>query len=119
MLYLATLEPPVSACALADQIGSTYQVAPTNGLSKRGPALVLVLEELELDLMLEDTELTTELELDFTLETELTTLDLLEDTELTTELTLDLLEDMELTTELDFELADETGQPATTPYGAG
>lgn len=35
MLYLATFEPLVSACALADQIGSTYQVAPTNGLSKR------------------------------------------------------------------------------------
>ncbi len=116
MLYLDTLEPPVSACALADHTGSTYQVAPTNGLSKRGPLLVEVLDELdeiielELDLML-DEELTTELELDLTLE-ELTTEleDLTLDELLTTELELDLL----LATEL-----EETPQPATTPNGAG
>ena len=113
VLYLAILEPPVSACALADQIGSIYQVAPTNGLSKRGPLLVEVLDELELDLMLEDEVLTTELELDFTLEEVLTT-------ELTTELELDLtLEDELLTTELATELEETPPQPATTPNGAG
>lgn len=102
MLYLATLEPPVSAIALVDQIGSTYQTAPTKGLSKRGPLLDEELVELELD-RLDDEELTTELELDFTLEEELTT-------ELELDLTLDALLDNEL---------DETEHPATTPNGAG
>jgi len=118
VLYLDTLEPPVSAPALADQIGSTYQTAPTNGLSKRGPLLVEVLDELELDLILDDEVLTIELELDFTLEDETLTTELelgftLEDDVLTTELTTEL--------ELDFtlELEDDTGQPATTPKGAG
>ena len=63
VLLLATAEPPASAAALPDQTGSTYQRASVNGLSKRGPALVLERElEVtldELDLMLE--ELTTEL----------------------------------------------------------
>jgi hypothetical protein len=75
-----------------------------------------LLDELELDLMLDDEELitelaielATELELDLTLEEELTT-------ELTTELELDLMLDDELLiTEL-----EETPQPATTPKGAG
>lgn len=101
MLYLATLEPPVSACALPDQIGSTYQVAPTNGLSKRGPLLVDELEllgaELEV-LTLEEEEVATE-ELVLTLEDEL----------VATELDVFTL-DEELTIEL-----DDTEQPATTP----
>jgi len=104
VLYLETLEPPVSACALADQIGSTYQVAPTNGLSKRGPLLVEELELLfgtELDVLtLDDVDVATdELELVLTLEDEVAT-------------ELDVLTlDEELTTELD----DDTPQPATTP----
>ena len=57
--------PPGSAAALADQIGSTYQVALANGLSTRPP-----LDELELD---EPEEL--ELELD-ELELELDELEL-------------------------------------------
>ena len=123
MLYLATLEPPVSAPALADQIGSTYQVAPTNGLSKRGPLLVEVLDELELVFTLDDEVLTTELELVLVLEDEVLTTELelvfaLEDEVLTTELELVFtLEAEVLTTEL--ELEDMGGQPATTPKGAG
>jgi hypothetical protein len=98
--------------AFADQIGSTYQIAPTNGLSKRVPGVALLTDELELDFTLEDeelaTELTTELELDLTLEELLTT-------ELTTELELDLTLDELLTTEL-----EETPQlAAVTPNGAG
>jgi hypothetical protein len=116
VLYLDTFEPPVSAPALADQIGSTYQVAPTKGLSKRVPGVTLLTDELELDFTLEDdeltTELTTELALDLTLE-ELLTTELT--TELATELELDLiLEDELVATEL-----EETPQPATTPNGAG
>jgi hypothetical protein len=126
-LYLDTAEPPVSAAALADQTGSTYQRASLNGLSRRGPTLVLTLEELDLTL---DEELITE-ELERTLE-ELTTEEelgrMLE--ELTTEelertleeLSMiedeDELERMELTTELELERG-QLAPPPTTPYGAG
>ena len=127
VLLLATAEPPVSAAALPDQTGSTYQRASVNGLSKRGPALVLVLEELdltldELDLTLE--ELATEDELDLTLE-ETTELELdltLETTELATEEELGrTLEELTIVLELE-RLLEETGQlapPPTTPYGEG
>jgi hypothetical protein len=47
-------EPPGSAAALAPQIGSLYQVAPTNGLSTLPPVELLVLELEELELLLED-----------------------------------------------------------------
>ena len=50
MLTLAIFEPPVSACALADQIGSTYHWAPTNGLSTRTPGVTLDTDELEREL---------------------------------------------------------------------
>ena len=84
-----------------------------NGLSKRGPALVLVLEELELILeeLLTLEELTIEeTELDLTLE------ETTEDTEL--DLTL---EDTTEEIELEERLLEETGQlaPPTTPKGAG
>ena len=117
MLLLATAEPPASAAALPDQTGSTYQRASVNGLSKRGPALVLERElEVtldELDLMLEED---TELEVDLTLEdtTELIT----EDDELVRTLeeetgTIDELLLLEEVTTLEL----ERGQlaPPTTP----
>ena len=56
--------PPGSAAALADQIGSTYQVALANGLSTRSPPDELPLDELELELELELDEFEPELELD-------------------------------------------------------
>ena len=102
VLLLATAEPPGSAAAFPDQTGSMYQRAPLNGLSKRGPTLVLVLEELELILeeLLTLEELTTE-ELERMLE-ELATdeLDLEEETGATDELllTLDELTTLELAT---------------------
>ena len=80
-------------------MGSTYQIAPTNGLSKRPPFELLVLLELELEITLDRelelvvTELLLELVMD---ELELTTLDLL--LELTT---LDVVLDGELDVELD------------------
>ena len=51
VLKLAILEPPVSAWALADQIGSIYHCAPTNGLSKRTPGATLDTDELELEVV--------------------------------------------------------------------
>jgi len=102
VLLLATAEPPGSAAALPDQTGSMYQRAPLNGLSNRGPTLVLVLEELELILeeLLTLEELTTE-ELERMLE-ELATdeLDLEEETGAIDELllTLDELTTLELAT---------------------
>ena len=109
MLYLEILEPPVSACALADQIGSTYQTASTNGLSKRVPLLtleeLLLATELELGL-LEEVVATEELELDFTLEEVVAT----ELEVVATELEVFALDEEVLTTEL-----DDTAQPATTP----
>lgn len=63
MLYPAIFEPLVSACALADQIGSTYQRASTNGLSKRTPGVTLDTDELERELgATEELVLGTELE---------------------------------------------------------
>src|SRR5688500_1082921 len=55
-------EPPGSAAALAPQIGSLYQVAPTKGLSTLPPVELLVLEllldeELLDELLLEEDEL--------------------------------------------------------------
>ncbi len=77
-----------------------------------------MLEDTELDDFTLElvTELTTELELDFTLElvTELIT-------ELELDFTLELATELITELELDFtlELEDDTGQPATTPKGAG
>ena len=77
--------------------------------------------ELELDLMLEATEL----ELDLTLEMTELELDLILETtdELELELRLDVTEELDLTletTELALDLLeDETTQPATTPKGRG
>ena len=66
MLTLAIFEPPVSAKALPDQIGSTYHCAPTNGLSTRTPGGTLDTDELERELGA--TEEGTELEVVGTLE---------------------------------------------------
>jgi hypothetical protein len=141
VLYLATAEPPGSAAALPDQIGSTYQVASTNGLSKCTPLLDevedeldLKLDETELELKLDDTveeteldlkleETTEDTELDLRLEetTEETELDLrLEETTEETELDLkleDTAEEIELETKELERLLEETGQlaPPTTP----
>ena len=91
-----------------------------NGLSKRGPALVLVLEELDLTLEELDLTLEEELEVDRTLEdtTELIT----EDDELVRTLeeetgSIDELLLLEEVTTLEL----ERGQlaPPTTPKGAG
>ncbi len=69
MLYPAIFEPLVSACALADQIGSTYQRASTNGLSKRTPGATLDTDELERELgAIEELVLGTELDVVATLE---------------------------------------------------
>jgi len=67
VLTLAIFEPPVSAWALADQIGSTYHWAPTNGLSTRTPGVTLATDELERELDETDDE-GTELEVVGTLE---------------------------------------------------
>src|SRR5690606_12714033 len=86
VLKRATRSPPGSALALADQTGSTYQLAPTKGLSSGWLStwpVELVL--LAIDDAIEEgadetcTELTTELELETsTLDaTELTTTELL------------------------------------------
>jgi len=100
VLLLATAEPPGSAAALPDQTGSMYQRAPLNGLSKRGPTLVLEELELILEELLTLEELTTE-ELERMLE-ELATdeLDLEEETGAIDELllTLDELTTLELAT---------------------
>jgi hypothetical protein len=69
VLYPAIFEPLVSACALADQIGSTYQRASTNGLSKRTPGVTLDTDELERELgAIEELVLGTELDVVATLE---------------------------------------------------
>lgn len=69
MLYPAIFEPLVSACALADQIGSIYQRASTNGLSKRSPGITLDTDELERELgATDELVLGTELEVVGTLE---------------------------------------------------
>lgn len=57
------MEPPFSAKALPDQIGSTYHWAPTNGLSIRTPGGTLDTDELERELgATDELELGTELE---------------------------------------------------------
>lgn len=69
MLYPAIFEPLVSACALADHIGSIYQRASTNGLSKRTPGVTLDTDELERELgATEELLLGTELDVVATLE---------------------------------------------------
>ena len=125
VLLLATLEPPVSACALADHTGSIYQRAPTNGLSIRGPTLVLVLEELERILeeelltleMIELEELVRGLEELSTIEEELERDELVRGLE-----ELSTIEE-ELERDELVRLLVETGQlappPPTTPYGDG
>jgi hypothetical protein len=69
--WLAMAEPPGSAAALADQIGSIYQVAPANGLS-RPPAPPDELPPDELELLLDDEldELLLELDEELLLEPE-------------------------------------------------
>jgi hypothetical protein len=52
--------PPGSAAALAPQIGSLYQVAPTKGLSTLPPPLLALV----LELVLEDEELVLDEELE-------------------------------------------------------
>lgn len=108
-----TFEPPVSAWALADQMGSTYQRAPTNGLSMRVPGITLDCDELLLETTEELELLTTDDELLETTDDELlesTDEELLETTE---ELELLTTEELLLTTDDDDELLEEL--PPTIP----
>ena len=92
--------------ALADQIGSTYHLAPTNGLSTRTmfTALELALDDEYTEL--EDTELTIDTEL-----TELT-----EDTEffelIDTELTADDLDELDTGISIGYALSSKVRKPA-------
>jgi hypothetical protein len=128
----------VSACALADQIGSTYHCAPTNGLSIRTPGATLDTDELERELGATEEELLgTELDVVATLELlgtaleVVATLELL-GTALDVVATLELLgtaelvvateeEDLELGATLDgtLELPGTELVAPTMPYGAG
>lgn len=114
---MAIWEPPVSAIAFADQMGSMYQAASTNGLSKRGPALA-ALELLTLTAELLATELLITDELLELIELELGRSALLDDSlddVVATELD-ETMDDEELVVAAELEV---TPQPATTPKGKG
>jgi hypothetical protein len=103
---LAIAEPPGSAAALAPQIGSLYQVAPTKGLSTLPPPLLALV----LELVLEDEELLLDEELE----------ELLEEDEELEELLLDeeLLDDDEEVLDDELELEELELLPLIVPAEA-